>query len=495
MRSEPLGAQSSHWTIAAADQAFLIGVGLLTLFHFVLSAYLPPAEDELYYWTWAQSLQGSYFDHPPLVAYLIRLSTTIFGNSLFGIRFFSCLGGFFILLALRHLTRRTQVLTYLLFTPMVLVGSVLMTPDTPLLFFWACYLLWVTGINRPLNQWSDDPVSRAYHKSPIPAAYWALGGALLGLGFLGKYSMALAVPCSFLALATKHRARGWLGGYVLHLVVAALVATPVIYFNVTHHFVSFQFQWNNAMSGAGGFSTGRLFEFLGSQVLLLGALPLLMFPWVLVNRAELGDDNDLHVCYYFFVFPFIFFLFQSLRTKLEANWALVCYLAFWPMAQRLLDRSSFRTLGKGFVFVSFLVPLIVSAGLLVHIVIPIKAVPPKKDRLTRMHSEFALSKEIAADLKAHPLPAYFPSYQWTSYLRYQGIAAEQLYPPGRASQFTLSMKPPCLENQIVYFADTPEAKSAENTLSCFPKKELLKTYPLVVRGLTVDTYYLIRYSK
>lgn len=63
----------------------------LTLFHFWLSAHLPPSEDELYYWAWAKDLHWSYFDHPPMVAYLIALSTKIFGDNLFGIRFFACL--------------------------------------------------------------------------------------------------------------------------------------------------------------------------------------------------------------------------------------------------------------------------------------------------------------------------------------------------------------------------------------------------------------------
>ncbi len=62
----------------------------LTVVHFWLSGYLPPAEDELYYWAWAKNLQWSYFDHPPMVAWLISFSTKIFGDNLFGIRFFAC---------------------------------------------------------------------------------------------------------------------------------------------------------------------------------------------------------------------------------------------------------------------------------------------------------------------------------------------------------------------------------------------------------------------
>ena len=53
----------------------------LFVVHLIFAAFLPPMEDELYYWAWAQSLQKSYYDHPPMVAYLIRASTAVWGNN------------------------------------------------------------------------------------------------------------------------------------------------------------------------------------------------------------------------------------------------------------------------------------------------------------------------------------------------------------------------------------------------------------------------------
>ncbi len=40
--------------------------------------------DEAYYWLWSRSLAASYFDHPPMVAYLIPIGTSLFGDGMLG---------------------------------------------------------------------------------------------------------------------------------------------------------------------------------------------------------------------------------------------------------------------------------------------------------------------------------------------------------------------------------------------------------------------------
>ena len=51
-----------------------------TLFNIVSNGFIPFYSDETYYWTWSKKLALSYFDHPPMVAYLIK-ATTLFGDS------------------------------------------------------------------------------------------------------------------------------------------------------------------------------------------------------------------------------------------------------------------------------------------------------------------------------------------------------------------------------------------------------------------------------
>src|SRR6476660_8547969 len=113
----------------------LVGLRLLA------AAWTPITFDEAYYWMWSKHLAGGYYDHPPGVAIVIRLGTMIAGDSELGVRLVS------ILLALPMswaLYRATEILfasqrvaataTILLnVTLMAAVGTMIVTPDSPLL--------------------------------------------------------------------------------------------------------------------------------------------------------------------------------------------------------------------------------------------------------------------------------------------------------------------------------------------------------------------------
>src|SRR6476660_10646909 len=57
----------------------------------IAAAYTPITFDEAYYWMWSKSLAGGYYDHPPMVAAVIRLGTMIAGDTELGVRLVSVL--------------------------------------------------------------------------------------------------------------------------------------------------------------------------------------------------------------------------------------------------------------------------------------------------------------------------------------------------------------------------------------------------------------------
>ena len=60
------------------------GIGLiavLILLRAVMAAWLPLSADEAYYWLWSRHLAAGYYDHPPAIAFLIRLGTLLFGDT------------------------------------------------------------------------------------------------------------------------------------------------------------------------------------------------------------------------------------------------------------------------------------------------------------------------------------------------------------------------------------------------------------------------------
>lgn len=492
MRWGQLGNPSSHWTIGLSRQWFFVGLAALTLFHAILASLLPPLEVELYYWTWSKNLSASYFDHPPMVAYLIRSSTAIFGDTLFAIRLPAVLIGTLVMVILALMTPRQQVAGLFLLTPLFLIGSILMTPDLPLVLFWSLYVAWLVGANRVLNEWHGDPVTRVYRRSPVSFFSWALGGALLGLGTLSSFTMLLAIPCTLAVLLTKYRLKGWIAGFGLLLLIAALVVSPAFAFNFKHGFAPLQFHWANTL--AGGEGSGGFLAFLRSQLLLVGALPFFLLPIALLKAPELCGEPRMQVCFYFFFLPACLFLFLATGNRLESHWAVIAYLSFIPLAQWLVDYTSFRGLVRGIVILSFVVPLVASIAFLVHLAFPLKWVHADKDTSSRLKAQFALSETVAreAEKLAPGVPVFTKNLQWTSYLRFGGLKAEQLKGEARESQFTLVAKDPCALEEVLVFHDF---RNPPGGLGCFGQAENLGEYPLVVRGAEIDRLSLVRYRR
>src|SRR5689334_14141387 len=68
----------------------MIVVALVAL-RLVAAAFTPLTFDEAYYWTWSKGLAGGYYDHPPMVAFVIRAGTLIAGETELGVRLMSIL--------------------------------------------------------------------------------------------------------------------------------------------------------------------------------------------------------------------------------------------------------------------------------------------------------------------------------------------------------------------------------------------------------------------
>ena len=185
---------------------------LLLGIYLILAAVLPAADDEVYYWSWSKDLQWSYFDHPPMTAVLIRLSTAIFGDSIFGFRVPACIASAFVVYVISRLTPLKPLVWGVILSPLFTIGAVLITPDSPLMMCWAAYLWWSVALHRHLTPGPDQGASTA-----VPLRLWLIGGVILGCGVLSKYTMGLAVPVGFLCLLLSRRPpKKWLSGYLLH---------------------------------------------------------------------------------------------------------------------------------------------------------------------------------------------------------------------------------------------------------------------------------------
>ena len=64
----------------------LILIIVLLALRAVFAALLPLSADEAYYWLWSQHPAWGYFDHPPMIAWLIRAGTLVLGDTPLGVR-------------------------------------------------------------------------------------------------------------------------------------------------------------------------------------------------------------------------------------------------------------------------------------------------------------------------------------------------------------------------------------------------------------------------
>jgi dolichol-phosphate mannosyltransferase len=324
-----------------SDKHLLQSTILLFCLRFLAAFLLDLSPQEAYYWDYARHPALSYFDHPPMIAWVISAGQFLLGKTELGVR----IGGLlltllstWLLYALGKLWfgRRAGLWAALLFqlVPLYFVYGVLITPDVPLNFFWLLTLYLVSIAVRENQKWA-----------------WYMAGAALGLCMLSKYTAIFLVPSTLLLLILDRRYRQWLMRKepYLALLIAALFFTPVILWNVEHDWASFGFQVSDRLNHARSQPLESLGEFLLIQLgvtspTLLAVL--LMISAVPVSLGLNDRSTKWRFCFLFSI-PFLaFLLLFSLHSRIKANWTLPGYLslliAAYPCYRYLRFKSGAR---------------------------------------------------------------------------------------------------------------------------------------------------------
>ncbi|CAN5209030.1 glycosyltransferase family 39 protein [soil metagenome] len=463
------------------DRTLIVAPLALLAISCLLTAFVPPADDEFYYWCWAQSLQWSYYDHPVMSALMIRASGDLFGHSMFALRFPACVTTAFVFGVILYLTRPRSLAWALLVTPVFSLGSVIVTPDTPLLLFWAAYALWLVKAHEKLDA------------GGIPVRHWLLGGVLLGCGVLGKYTMALAVPAGFVSFLLAGNFRQWIRGYILHGIVSFVVTLPILIFNIQNDFAPILYQWKHAMGPSKG-GLAKFGEFVGIQLVLFGTLPVVLLPWVLRNWKSFAADPRLRVCFALYALPFSFFLYKATQGHLEGNWALASYITFWPLAAIWYEHVKDNRFWKWGAILGFAAPALAVLVMTVHLIHPLPGFTPTSDRITRQSEKYELAAEMAAVWRAQPeqLPLFAETYQWVALLRFHGIDARQIDGLSRRSHFTQHPEVPSDVPKAFVLWEGPVPAAVRPGLN-EPVK--VTAFPLTVRGGTVTVFDLWRVER
>jgi membrane-associated phospholipid phosphatase/4-amino-4-deoxy-L-arabinose transferase-like glycosyltransferase len=314
----PPSGSTPHATV---DQHWLrlgyiwVAAGLLARLAYIASGTIQLGEDEAYQWLWSKHLALSYYSKPPLIAYTQFLGTSLWGDTAFGIRFFSpVIAAILGLLLLRFFAREVNaragffLLLIITATPLMSAGAVLMTIDPLSVLFWTAAMLAGWRAVQP----------------DAPTRQWLWVGLWMGLGFLSKYTelfqlLSWAVFFILWPPARKHLRRP---GPYLALLAHMVCTLPVLIWNAQHGWITVSHVAQDA--GVGSVwkpSLKYLGEFLGGEAGLLNPIFFGATVWAAIAFWRRGRHNPRLVYFFSMGAPvFLAYLAQTLRSRVQLNW-------------------------------------------------------------------------------------------------------------------------------------------------------------------------------
>lgn len=380
----------------------------------------PLLPDEAYYWVWSRELALGYFDHPPMVAWLIKAGTLLLGNSHLGVRFqfivLSCAASLLVFLLIRDLSDQRNAFHGLLAGSGALllgIGGLLAVPDVPLIFFWVLGLFaGIKALRKPL--------------------WWLVYGIALGGALLSKYSgiFLLTVPMAYILTERRFLRNGffWLG-----LVVAFLAFLPNLIWNATHDWVSLSYQASHGLGKA--WKPSWLLKYIVDAALVNSLFPFVFLLWGALRATRKPNDPAVLALSLSFWVPFIFFWAASARGSAEANWPAPAYMSLVILG----------TLGLGESTRSWAWRASVGFGLALVVLVHAQAVHPflrvKGDPTANARGWKELAARVQELRERYPdLPLAAPRYQEASELSFYlpgNPLVKVANPAGRPNHITL----------------------------------------------------------
>ncbi len=388
--------------------------------------------DEANYWQWSRYLALGYHDHPPMIAWTIRLATEIFGQHEFAVRLPTVVGMtvasiYIFLLAGRWFSCRCGFHALLCFQGIVLFNgaALIATPDGLLLPCWAaaCYHSGMALGDR----------------SP---GHWLACGIWFGLGLLSKYTMILFLPSLFFCMLTTPSYRKqlatpwpWLG-----LILGIACFTPVLIWNADNGWATFRHVLYQGGMGKHGFLTLRYIgDFIGVQALLLSPVVfiMLLMAWLGSFSSNRIRPADLSFLRWMSATTFVVFLVLAFHVRVYGNWPAPAYIAAMILVAALYSpgRGGCRPRSTRFWNTGIILAYVITIPLLAQLIYPVLPLPIKLDRIARETTGWdRLGLIVDRELRSMP----DPGNTFVFGLRYQQASELAFYMPGQPKTVSIN---------------------------------------------------------
>ncbi len=256
-------------------------------------------DDEAYYWIYSRFPAWGYYDHPPMIALMIKAGYAIFHNEL-GVRLFMvtvATGSILLLEKIVSPSNKKLFYAIILNFAVLNFAGFIAVPDIPLLFFVTLFLY---CYKRLLNE-----------NSLKNAIIWGISMALM---LYTKYHGILVIGFTVLSNPSLFKRK--------HIYIAAAsgiaLFLPQLYWQYAHGFPSVYYHlWDR---------NSRPYEFNFTSEYLLGQLALAgpLFGWLFISVCIIKKPIDKleKALKYIAAGIYLFFFLSSLNGRIEANWTI-----------------------------------------------------------------------------------------------------------------------------------------------------------------------------
>ncbi len=350
----------------------------------IQSIYTELQDDEAYYWVFSQYLDWGYFDHPPMIAVLIKIGTTFLSGEL-AVRIIPLiLSTATIFIAEKLTANKNAFLFYaiVLSIAVLQISGFVAVPDVPLMFFTALMFL-------------------AY-KSYLQKSSWTnalLIGLIASCLLYSKYHGVLVL--FFILLSNFKLLRD--GKMYAAVLFALLLFLPHLYWQYQHNWISFRYHLFE--SNVNPYKFSYTTDYILGQLLLAGPIAgFILWPSGFLYRTKNALEKAMKFVAVGFV---VFFLLSTLKGKVEPNWTSPAIIPVMVLAhQYLLGKNEWRKWVLRLLPITVLLVLVFRAAMIFNF-IPVQAI------VERYHGWENWPKELHQKTKGVPV-VFNNSYQRAS---------------------------------------------------------------------------------
>lgn len=391
------------WRVANFVKRHLVVLFFLAwlVLNLIQAGYTGLFDDEAYYWVYSRYPAWGYFDHPPMIAIMIKAGYALFHNE-FGVRLLTVIISTLTLVLIYWLLpRKNDKLFYLIACSVCVlqIGGMIAVPDLPLVFFVTLFFVTYKMFIRKMSLLNA-----------------ILLGIVMALLLYTKYHGIIVILSTFISnprLALKPKA-------YLSVLIGTVLFLPHLYWQYTHGFPSVHYHLIDRNAPAYEFNF--TLKYLLDQILLPGPFTGWLLLWAAFSY-KVRDDFEKALKYSMIII-YVFFLASTAKGTVEANWTVpVLVPLIFLSHQFLLNKDKWKRILLWFLPLNLLLVFSIRIYMMPNIV-PLKFVA--KDEFHRNRQWADVIRE-----KTGGLPVVFVStYQKASkYMFYAGITSFSLNTP------------------------------------------------------------------